>query len=343
MTMRVLFTFAGGAGHFEPLAPIARAAAAAGHEVAFTCAAGMVPVVAARGFAVVPTVAGETVQPPPRRPLVRADLDHELQVLREFYAGRLARARADGITDRCAEWRPNLLVCDEADFGCARAAERAGLPLAVVHVGAPDFGPRDLVIDADLVLSPFPPTYRPGNAHRFRVHDAALADGDEVYFTLGTIFPMESGDLFTRVLTGLDGLRVTVTVGRDLDPAELGPQPPTVRVERHVDQAELLPRCRLVVSHAGSGTVLAALSHGLPSVLLPIGADQPWNARRCEQLGVALVLDPVDATPADIRAAVAAAPACRAAAARIRDEIAQMPGPDELVPLLEALRRTSSQ
>jgi UDP:flavonoid glycosyltransferase YjiC (YdhE family) len=34
--MRILFTFAGGSGHLEPLIPIARAAEAAGHTVAFS-------------------------------------------------------------------------------------------------------------------------------------------------------------------------------------------------------------------------------------------------------------------------------------------------------------------
>lgn len=33
----MLFTFAGGNGHFEPLVPLARAAAAAGHTLAFAC------------------------------------------------------------------------------------------------------------------------------------------------------------------------------------------------------------------------------------------------------------------------------------------------------------------
>jgi len=33
--MRMLFAFAGGSGHLEPLVPIARAAKAAGHSVAF--------------------------------------------------------------------------------------------------------------------------------------------------------------------------------------------------------------------------------------------------------------------------------------------------------------------
>ena len=53
------------------------------------------------------------------------------------------------------------------------------------------------------------------------------------------------------------------------------------------------PALRLVVSHGGSGSVVGALAHGLPMVLLPLGADQPQNARRCAELGVARVLDAV--------------------------------------------------
>ena len=49
--MRVIFTFAGGQGHLDPLVPIARAAAAAGHSVAFAGRPWMVPKVEALGFA----------------------------------------------------------------------------------------------------------------------------------------------------------------------------------------------------------------------------------------------------------------------------------------------------
>ena len=73
---------------------------------------------------------------------------------------------------------------------------------------------------------------------------------------------------------------ILVTVGRDVDPDELGAQPPHVRVEPYVDQAEVLPRCGLVVSHGGSGSLMGALEHGLPMVLTPLGADQPHNAAR---------------------------------------------------------------
>jgi len=48
--MRMLFAFAGGSGHLEPLVPIARAAKAAGHSVAFAGRPWMVPRLTNSGF-----------------------------------------------------------------------------------------------------------------------------------------------------------------------------------------------------------------------------------------------------------------------------------------------------
>jgi MGT family glycosyltransferase len=135
-------------------------------------------------------------------------------------------------------------------------------------------------------------------------------------------------------------VHVVVTVGRELDPASLGPQPPHVHLRPYIPQHHLLPHVDLVVAHAGSGSLLGALGHGLPLVLLPLGADQPLNAGRAEQLGVALVLDAVAAAPEAIRAAAAAVladPAYHRRAQRIRDEIAALPGPEHAVALLESL------
>jgi UDP:flavonoid glycosyltransferase YjiC (YdhE family) len=102
----------------------------------------------------------------------------------------------------------------------------------------------------------------------------------------------------------------------------------------------LLPHCAAVVSHGGSGSVIGALTHGLPMVLLPMGADQPLNAARCADLGIARALDAVEATPETVRAAVATVltdPSYRRAAERLRDEIAALPGPAHAVVLLERL------
>jgi MGT family glycosyltransferase len=129
-----------------------------------------------------------------------------------------------------------------------------------------------------------------------------------VYVTLGTIFALESGDLFERLLAGLAALPVEViaTVGRDLDPADLGQQPVNVHVERWLPPASVLARSDLVVSHGGSGTVAAALTHGLPQLVVAMGADQLQNAGRITDLAIGRALHPVTCTPAQVRDAAAA-------------------------------------
>jgi MGT family glycosyltransferase len=210
-----------------------------------------------------------------------------------------------------------------------------------------------------LTLVPVPPSFRnpldplPSTAHHVR--PAVLDEGDgfarpapsavgppTVYFTLGTIFHQESGDLFQRVLSGLSGLvgEIVVTVGNEVDPAELGPQPSNVRIERFIPAGEILSRCDLVVSHGGSGTVVGALAFGVPQVLLPIGADQPLNADRCHDLGVAAVLNASTASGqaiAEAARAVLEDRSYRVRATSLRDEIRSLPGSGEAAARLERL------
>jgi UDP:flavonoid glycosyltransferase YjiC (YdhE family) len=381
--VRLLFTFAGGSGHFEPLVPIARAAEAAGHTVAFASQAAMIPTIEAAGFTAF-TTAGETLMNTPERlPLLKLDLDKEDRDLREGFAGRLARKRADSLLALCPAWQPDLLVCDEIDFGAMIAAERLGLPYATVLVIAAGSFVRQEVVgeplhelraehglppDPDLtmlsrylVLSPFPPSYRdpafplPATAHSIRPLTLGAATNNTlppwlvplnnapfIYFTLGTVFNLESGDLFERVLAGLSDLpiNVIVTVGRELDPAQFGPQPAHIQIVRYIPQPLILPHCAAVISHGGSGSVIGALAHGLPLVLIPLGADQPRTAARCAELGIACVLDAVEATPESVRAAVMtvlADPGYRQAAECIRDELAALPETAYAIRLLERL------
>lgn len=371
--MRILFAFVGGRGHLEPLVPFARAAEDAGHTVAFAAPPLLVPTVEALGFDAFGVGPDAAHSPPERIALREVDLEREEREFGERFAGRGARIRAIGTVALCADWEPDVVVCEETDFGATVAAERLGLPYATVLViAAGSLVRADIVAEPlnklraehglppdpalampsrYLVLSPFPPSFRdpafplPATAHSIRLHTpepAPSAGSPVVYFTLGTIFNLESGDLFERVLAGLGELPIEVvaTVGSQIDPGELGPLPANVRVEQYVAQSEVLARSGAVVSHGGSGTVVAALAHGLPQVVLPMGADQPLNAARCEKLGVGVVLDAVTATPEAVREAVSVVlsdPAYRSAAERIRDEIAALPGPAYAVTLLEQL------
>ncbi|MEV5506909.1 glycosyltransferase [Streptomyces orinoci] len=54
-----------------------------------------------------------------------------------------------------------------------------------------------------------------------------------------------------------------------------------------VPHALLLPRCVAAVHHAGAGTAAAALRAGIPSVPVPVTADQPFWAARVAALGAA--------------------------------------------------------
>jgi UDP:flavonoid glycosyltransferase YjiC (YdhE family) len=381
--MRILFGFAGGRGHVEPLLPIARAAAAAGHAVALSGRASVVAAIDARGLEVLPDPWAPQDEPRPITPLLELDPAREDADLRRGFAGRLPRERAARMLELGAGWTPDVVVCDETDFGGLIAAERVRLPYASVlviaagsfvrpevvaqpldvlraeHRLAPD--PELRAPSRHLALAPCPPSFR-DPAFPLPPTGVAIRPGKPgpppprrmgrrarplVYFTLGTVFNVESGDLFARVLAGLRDLPadVLVTLGGHLDPALLGPQPPHVRVERHVAQATVLPGCDLMISHGGSGSVVGALAAGVPLVVLPMGADQPANAARCAALGAGVVLDAVRATPETVRdaaASVLARPAYQAAAGRLRDEAAALPPPEHAVALLERLARTAS-
>jgi UDP:flavonoid glycosyltransferase YjiC (YdhE family) len=380
--MRVLATFAGGTGHFLPTLPYARQLRARGHQVRYACQQAMVPVVEDAGFPAVDTGGATLLPPDERRPLSPVDRAHEQRVVADLFVARVGTERAARLSALIADWRPDLMLRDEMDVGAGVAAEAAGVPSAdVVVIAAGGFldagrlrppleqlrarhglpgDPASRRLHGDLTLDPVPPGLRdPGDPlpdTAVAVRPAILDDlavGDpappanarrSIYLTLGTVFAQESGDLFPRVLAGLRGLDVDVlvTVGRELDPAELGPQPAHIRVERFVPLTDALLGRDLVVSHAGAGTVVATLALGLPSVLLPLGADQPWTADRCRTLGVSRVLDPLTCSSTQLRTTVLAllddSPEQHTAQALAR-QTAELPTTAEAADLLEGLAR----
>jgi UDP:flavonoid glycosyltransferase YjiC (YdhE family) len=91
--------------------------------------------------------------------------------------------------------------------------------------------------------------------------------------------------------------------------------------------------------------VCGALAHGLPMLLLPVGADQPFNAQRCQALGMVRVLDPIGQTYASIRDVAAdllAHDGYRQAARQVAAEIAALPRPEQACALVIQLARQSA-
>ena len=86
-------------------------------------------------------------------------------------------------------------------------------------------------------------------------------------------------------------VRVLLTLGTEVDPADLGPVPANVHVEPWVPQGAVMAHASAMVGHGGSGSTLAAMAAGMPLAVLPLFADQPENADRVAELGAGLRLD----------------------------------------------------
>jgi UDP:flavonoid glycosyltransferase YjiC (YdhE family) len=74
----------------------------------------------------------------------------------------------------------------------------------------------------------------------------------------------------------VDGI---VTSGRAVDPEALIAGDNT-KVFRFVAHEELLPSTDLLITHAGHGTVMAAVKFGVPMLCVPMGRDRPAIAAR---------------------------------------------------------------
>jgi UDP:flavonoid glycosyltransferase YjiC (YdhE family) len=138
-------------------------------------------------------------------------------------------------------------------------------------------------------------------------------------------------------VAGLRALPVNliVTVGPQGDPARFGPLPAHVVVERYVPHELLLPRCDLLVDHAGAGVLLSGFGHGVPQLLLPQGLDQFGNAEAAERAGAALTITELSAEAvADAAGRLLAEPGFTAAAAALQAEIAAMPSAEQVVAAL---------
>jgi UDP:flavonoid glycosyltransferase YjiC (YdhE family) len=162
-----------------------------------------------------------------------------------------------------------------------------------------------------------------------------------VYLTLGTV-SFGAVEVLRRAVSEIAALNVDllVTVGPEGEPAALGDVPDNVHVERFVAQSAVLALVDLIVHHGGTGTALSALEVGLPQLLLPQGADQFFNAEILTAAGAGRALPNDAQQPGTIGEAVQAllgdAPE-RRTANKLRDEIALMPSPADVVPALVEL------
>jgi UDP:flavonoid glycosyltransferase YjiC (YdhE family) len=114
-----------------------------------------------------------------------------------------------------------------------------------------------------------------------------------------------SPERLQRALDGLADLEIKViaTTSGAFEAEQLS-VPPNATVVDDLAHGQVMPTAQAAVVHAGHGTTLAALCHGLPLVCVPgLGRDQEPIARRVAELGLGVALAR-DATAEEIGAAV---------------------------------------
>ena len=293
--------------------------------------------------------------------------------------GRLdAQAALPGLRALVEEWRPDLVVREASEFASYVVAQAAGVPCVEVAVGLAAFDERFLpLLEAPLAemgadggvrglqsaprLSLVPERLEDpsatGSGRTLRFRDArpsvaadplpdwwAGASDPLVYVTLGSVagglglFP----DFYQQVVSAVSGLpiRILVTIGDAGDPEMLRFLPGNVHVEKWWSQQEVMPYVDAIVGHGGFGTTLTALASGVPLVVLPLFADQPYNAARVAAVGAGITLEGGRAAISQLYGAlrrVLTEASFRDNARRIADEVDRLPPASDCVPFLEGL------
>ena len=316
--MRFLFTTIPGSGHFHPLLPTARALQRRGHDVAFAASPTFAPAIEAAGFEAHPSGPAwlERLSDPVMQKIMAG----------EFFVDLIRMGMVEGIIRAAKASGADAIVRGSGELGGLVAGAILDLPVASAAPAAAKFyepmirpgvaraaaehgldGERVTAVDFEMLrIDRTPPSLEtPGHvppSNSINVRPEPYDDGGElpawfddlgerplVYVTLGTVM---NGNvpLFRLIADALAGqpYQVVIALGDGIPRGALGEVAGNIHVGGYLPQARILERSSAVVNHGGYGTVSAALGAGLPQFLLPMGADQPYNAERCITAGAAL-------------------------------------------------------
>jgi hypothetical protein len=295
-----------------------------------------------------------------------------------FMAGVLAARAAAELIEVAA---PDLVIRESLDFSGALLAEKIGVPLVTLDNAPLELLARDPALlpwlnrsraalgirtsdalptgpwitwiapgwlpaesaPADYRSYQAPPDPAPEPVAKSGEPLVLVAFGSLLRHTVGV-----DGSPLARVVEALGTLPCTAVVALGDDDAVAswtGPRPANVQLTGFVAQRALLPRCDLFITHAGFGSLRESLTAGVPMLALPLHSEQPANARRLADLGVARTLDPATASPAEIASAARTLltdPAYRAAAGDWQRRITALPDTSAMIHDLEALVRPAA-
>ncbi len=372
--MRVLMSAVPAFGHVVPLLDLARALQLAGHQVRFATNEQSHAVIAGAGLRPVPAGMSITeMRQERRRRWPETDAQPVAVWATRMWAQVMAPSTLEDLLELIKEWPPDVVVHDEGEYAAPAVASRAGIPWVTHAWGSPLRPAHELAeleelaaglwescgcnvpaaagLYAHALVDPCPPILQPQPPPcasmvwpiRPRPLEGPGPDLEaDAYIGFGTVptFANARMELIAAVRACTNrGLRVVVTSPNEVVRRELaGIDERLVDSREFVTLSSLIASCQVVISHAGAGTVLAALAAGVPLVLLPRGSpSQIRMADACHRAGVGRRCD-----PAGLDAALEQVlndPTIAAAASIAAGQISDLPTAPEVVPLIESLSK----
>lgn len=249
------------------------------------------------------------------------DFDERERVLAEkSNVGRMRRLRS------LAGLEPSRLFLDERPFDRTLALCQA---------------PPSLEAWPHSWLSPTAHPLRP-EVHRSDSDDTWLeglpSDRPVISVSFGTLFgtiEVERAAVEAALATGATVVAVTRR--------EIGVDHPRLHSTPWVSMDRLMVRTDVLVHHGGWGSTVAGIATGTPAAVVPLGAEQIMQGARLASVGAAVLVDretmTVDGLSSDLERLLDD-PVFGLNARRLQDEIAAMPGPADVIPLIEQLAET---
>jgi UDP:flavonoid glycosyltransferase YjiC (YdhE family) len=142
--------------------------------------------------------------------------------------------------------------------------------------------------------------------------------------------------MMTRVVEAARDADVHVILVRPDRAVSRRALPPNVTTTDWLPFGAVMPRLAGVVTHGGSGTVMAALAAGVPQLVVPGSGDRTLHARLIAERGAGLAVPAKEITGSHLERLVSD-PQLQQVSREVAAEIAALPPPSDLVEPLVAL------
>jgi rhamnosyltransferase subunit B len=178
-----------------------------------------------------------------------------------------------------------------ASYGLGRLSRTPVLdfqlePALVLGLYSPHFSPRTADMPPELALTGFPLIKDEANEPDPELD--GFMDGEPIVFTLGSILSENPGSFYEASIEAAQrlGKRALILSNKPI----LEAPPNDVLLRGYVPHSKVFPKAKVIVHHGGIGTTARALKAGKPQLVVPHFGDQPDNAARLAELGVASLL-----------------------------------------------------